>query len=321
MPLQEITRNVNFSQPKQYNLPEDIQLTLEDEEHVWGPYSAFYFIDVLHRERILSNLQDNVILDLGTGSGILGIAALRYGAKHVTMVDQNDYAVQLAQVNTQSNFNGDNYDVINSDVFDDVKEKFDLIISNPPVQPEIPGIHTDNPAAKSNQAGSNGRYVLDRLLLEGSDHLKTGGKLIFSCSSRHGHRQTQKLLQEKWGEWRMLDSDTNGKEEIIDDDYHGPYMDYWLKEQAKDMDIRVYQKDKNGREVAITDDENGNETIIFVNTEGNTQRIIIKDGAIESNEVYINGQTISLEEENVQLPDITDNTWYYRFYLIEATKL
>ncbi len=76
------------------------------------------------------------VLDMGCGSGILGIQAAMLNSD-VTAVDLNPLALRLTKKNAESN--NVKIRVIYSDLFEFVpEEKYDLIIFNPPYLPEDP---------------------------------------------------------------------------------------------------------------------------------------------------------------------------------------
>lgn len=72
------------------------------------------------------------ILDCGTGTGILGILAMKRGAKSVTAYDIDEWSADNARHNAVINGILDNYDVMlgDSSVLDGVNQAFDLIIAN-----------------------------------------------------------------------------------------------------------------------------------------------------------------------------------------------
>lgn len=72
------------------------------------------------------------ILDLCTGSGAIGIAIAKYlsNAK-VVCVDISAEAIDIAKKNAKLN-NVCNIEFIKSNMFENVNEKFDIIVSNPP---------------------------------------------------------------------------------------------------------------------------------------------------------------------------------------------
>jgi ribosomal protein L11 methyltransferase len=70
----------------------------------------------------------NRVLDVGTGSGILAIAAHRLGASEVTAIDIDPVAVQVASENVVKN--GVGVDVARSTVSEVQGEGYDLVIAN-----------------------------------------------------------------------------------------------------------------------------------------------------------------------------------------------
>jgi 16S rRNA (guanine1207-N2)-methyltransferase len=72
------------------------------------------------------------VLDVGCGSGVIGLTAARLGATHVDLIDVNLLAIAAAQQNIASN-QIDKAAAFPSDVLDAVSgRRYDLIVSNPP---------------------------------------------------------------------------------------------------------------------------------------------------------------------------------------------
>lgn len=71
------------------------------------------------------------VLDLGTGSGVNAIVAAAAGGD-VVAVDVNPVAVGCARANAAANGLADRVDVRESDVFDNVDGRFDLVVFDPP---------------------------------------------------------------------------------------------------------------------------------------------------------------------------------------------
>ncbi|MDV3428682.1 MAG: 50S ribosomal protein L11 methyltransferase [Bacillota bacterium] len=69
------------------------------------------------------------VFDIGTGSGILSIAASKLGAKKVTAVDLDRVAVDAARDNVSFN-NINNVEVLNGNLMDLVKGKADIVVAN-----------------------------------------------------------------------------------------------------------------------------------------------------------------------------------------------
>ncbi|MDO4329951.1 MAG: 50S ribosomal protein L11 methyltransferase [Lachnospiraceae bacterium] len=82
--------------------------------------------------------EDSLVLDVGTGSGILGIAALKLGAKEVWGTDLDENAITAVGENLESNeISGDKFHVIQGNIIDDKAiqdwagyEKYDIVVAN-----------------------------------------------------------------------------------------------------------------------------------------------------------------------------------------------
>ena len=80
------------------------------------------------------NLAGKRVADVGTGSGILALAAARAGATDVIALDINPMAVSAATDNSRANGLGDRVTAVCSDLMSALAPdaSFDVIISNPP---------------------------------------------------------------------------------------------------------------------------------------------------------------------------------------------
>jgi len=70
------------------------------------------------------------ILDLGTGSGILALAAAKWGAKRVLAIDCNELAVETALRNVSSNGELERIEVRQGKAEDFIDEEADLVCAN-----------------------------------------------------------------------------------------------------------------------------------------------------------------------------------------------
>ena len=73
---------------------------------------------------------DSTVFDVGTGSGILAIAAAMLGAKSVTAVDIDAVAVRVAKENVADNGLSDQIEVREGDLLHGTEGKADVIIAN-----------------------------------------------------------------------------------------------------------------------------------------------------------------------------------------------
>ena len=74
--------------------------------------------------------QGQVVVDVGTGSGILGLCAAKLGAKKVFMTDNDQVAVDAAKHNAEINNVSQICTVVNTDLLTDVEIKGDIVVAN-----------------------------------------------------------------------------------------------------------------------------------------------------------------------------------------------
>ena len=84
-------------------------------------------LDILKKD-----LNKKSVLDLCTGSGAIGISIAKYSDSIVTMSDISEGALEIARKNAATNGVIDKCNFILSDMFKNINEKFDIIVSNPP---------------------------------------------------------------------------------------------------------------------------------------------------------------------------------------------
>lgn len=106
------------------------------------------------------------VLDMGTGTGYLGIKCALHGSA-VTAVDISQKALSCAKSNARRN--GVTMSFVLSDLFASVHGSFDEIIFNPPYLPSDPG----EPEMWS--GGQDGLSTIRRFIGGSSEHLKRGG--------------------------------------------------------------------------------------------------------------------------------------------------
>ncbi|MDY3902552.1 50S ribosomal protein L11 methyltransferase [Peptoniphilus sp.] len=74
--------------------------------------------------------EDDEIFDIGCGSGILAIAALKLGAKKALAIDIDEKCIQVSYENAKLNDVADKMEIKKGNLLDIVKGRADLIVSN-----------------------------------------------------------------------------------------------------------------------------------------------------------------------------------------------
>ena len=117
------------------------------------------------------------VLDLGCGLGVVGIILGTFNKGiNIDMVDINERAIDLAKNNLV--LNNIKANVFVSDIYSNIDNKYDFIITNPPIR-----------------AGKN---VIRGFLLGSYDYLKDDGILYFVMRKDHGVKSMIKELSVKF---------------------------------------------------------------------------------------------------------------------------
>jgi release factor glutamine methyltransferase len=126
------------------------------------------------------DLRGQRVADVGTGSGILALAAARAGAASVTAIDINPNAALTAAENARANSLGDRVTALCSNLLAALgpSATFDVIISSPPSFPGEPRDIAD----RAWHAGPNYRDIA-ALFDQARERLAPGGRLYILLSS------------------------------------------------------------------------------------------------------------------------------------------
>lgn len=91
--------------------------------------------EILVREAIKYSSENSKILDIGSGSGIISCMIGKLTEAKVIGVDISKEALNISEKNAEK-LNLKNVKFIQSDLFENINEKFDIIVSNPPYIPK-----------------------------------------------------------------------------------------------------------------------------------------------------------------------------------------
>lgn len=105
------------------------------------------------------------ILDIGTGSGAIAISLKKAVNSNVTATDISKDAIEVAKENASTNSVDINF--INTNIYEGIDNKFDVVISNPPYisyDEEIMDIVKNNEPHTALYADNNGLYFYEEIL-------------------------------------------------------------------------------------------------------------------------------------------------------------
>ena len=170
-------------------------LTIELHPEVYEPAEdTFLLVDSV----VVS--EGDSVFEVGSGSGLIAIYCASLGA-NVVCCDVNPYAVELIKKNfliNESQIRG-SFDLHIGALFSvlDSKDKFDVIIFNPPYLPtsneELIGDSGWFDRAVS--GGLNGLDVIERFINQVSGFLKINGKVYFVFSSLSKKEKLERLIK------------------------------------------------------------------------------------------------------------------------------
>lgn len=187
----ELTRRRCQRMPLQYLTGEQefMGLPFHVNEHVLIPRQD---TEVLVEEAIRTirqDLPDAKVLDLCTGSGCIGISIQSFCPDAtVTGADISQEALQVAQKNAVQNQTPVQF--IHSDLFAEISDTYDMIVSNPPYIPSevietlMPEVRDHEPMGALD-GKSDGLYFYEKITRQSVEHLKEGGYLLYEI----GHDQ------------------------------------------------------------------------------------------------------------------------------------
>lgn len=125
------------------------------------------------------------LLDVGCGYGPLGISLAKVQGVQSTMIDINSRAIDLAKKNAERN--GVVAHIFQSNIYENVSEKFDYIISNPPIRA--------------------GKKVVHEIIEGAFDHLNQGGSLTIVIQKKQGAPSAKVKMENVFGNAEIIRKD------------------------------------------------------------------------------------------------------------------
>jgi release factor glutamine methyltransferase len=170
-------------------------------------------------ERIIAEENDiKNILEIGTGSGALVIAlAKKMNGIVIDATDISEDALRIAEQNTI--LNQVDINIFKSDIFDNVLNKYDLIISNPPYisltdYKQLPVEIKDFEPKSALLADDNGLFFYNKILQKAKDHLTESGKIYFEIGYDQAKKITEIAKKNRFSNIKVF-KDLNGFDRIV----------------------------------------------------------------------------------------------------------
>lgn len=190
--------------------------TIEVDERVLIPRPE---TEILVQQAIAAVQEGDKVLDLCTGSGAVAIAIAREAAKdkNITVVaaDISEDALDVARTNVR--LNNANVNVVKSDLFENIRGKFDIITANPPYikSEEIDTLQRevrDFEPRLALDGGDDGLLFYRRIAEKVNRYVTRGGMLILEC----GENQAQDVLRIfSRCDYAMVVKDLSGIERVV----------------------------------------------------------------------------------------------------------
>lgn len=214
MPLQYITNSQEFYGIQMY-VNENVLIPQPDTEIL-----VQEVIKIIEQKNKNKEQKDIEILDMCTGSGCIAVAiATNVQNVNAMLADISREALEIAKVNAQYTNTTEKFKFIQTNMFEKVEKKFDIIVSNPPY------IETDTIKSLNKQVQNEPLLALDggedglkfyRILVnEGYKYLNKDGYLCMEI----GYNQKQKVEEllkqnEKYTSIYTL-KDFNGNDRVV----------------------------------------------------------------------------------------------------------
>ena len=166
MPIQKIMGFINF---------DDVMIKLDRKVFI----PRYETEEVVHHALKYIKAQSRV-LDLCSGSGYIGLTIKKKTNATVVLADNDDEAIIQAQENAK--INNLDVEIIKSNLFENIKNQYDVIVSNPPYMPlQVVRSNAikDFEPKRSIFGGKDGNKFYQSIIKELPKYIKNHGYVIF----------------------------------------------------------------------------------------------------------------------------------------------
>lgn len=211
MPIQYITNTQEFM---------GFEFYVDENVLIPQPDTEILVEEVLDIIKIIKDKKKEKIqiLDLCTGSGAIGISLSKNFANDVivTCSDISKEALKIVELNSKNN--SVNIKIIQSDIFKNIQNKFDIIVCNPPyiesdIIKTLPKEVQNEPILALN-GGKDGLDFYRIIIKEAKNHLNKGGYFALEIGFNQKEK-VKKLLKDNNYQNIYSKKDLGGNDRII----------------------------------------------------------------------------------------------------------
>jgi len=170
---------------------------------IYKPAEDSYLLSRILKEKIID--KNIKTLEIGTGSGIHleTLKNLGISKENIFSSDINSQSVRHCSLL--------GFNCVQSDLFENIKGKYDIIIFNPPYLPDDAREPCDSKIATT--GGENGCEIINKFFLQAKSYLKENGKIFLLVSNltkgidflnyKKNLIGTEKLFMEELSVWEL----------------------------------------------------------------------------------------------------------------------
>ena len=146
------------------------ELNIHVKDNVFTPDPSITYSTMSLLERV-PDVSGKDVLDMGCGTGVVGIYCVKHGARSAVFSDVSNDAITNTHINVKRHSVSSQSRVIQSDLFDSVDGTFDYMFANLPILDSVWDTH-DLP-----------HNLIYRFLKESKAYLNPGGKVFLAWAS------------------------------------------------------------------------------------------------------------------------------------------
>jgi release factor glutamine methyltransferase len=181
--------------------------TFEISENVFNP--KYYYTSIYMAKNIKVSTND-IVLDMGTGSGIQAVNAAQTASK-VVAIDINPEAVKYAKINVTANGLNDRISVMEGDLFSPLEKgpAFSVILFTPPYLEGMPRSGFEHALFDPEKT------LMTRFFSEAQNYLKTDGYIQMLYSSMADHESVLSIARELGWHFELISQQDTFSEKFL----------------------------------------------------------------------------------------------------------